>query len=201
MANSPLKRKYSEMASDDISCRETVSRSGRVRKPKVFYDPSTVKNDVKRRSMPVAIETVKAKKSGKILESETVQKSDKVLLQEKEKLKQKQTQAAALINNRRRTICASSYLVPTDGKGCIVCSRSDVKKGRFVNCIDCDNRGHFTCLRNDKLFKTADQEHNWQCPTCKICDYCKKFKPHVRIIFHLKIFFNQFMFRNIKKKI
>lgn len=178
MANSPQKRKHTEMGSEE---NVSTSRSGRIRKPKVFYDPSTVKFDAKRRSMPI-METAKVKKVVKLAEPVPLPKADKVLIQEMKN--HKETQNAATINNRRQTICASSYSIIGDGgSGCIVCNRSDIKKGRFVNCIDCNNRGHFTCLRNDKLYKTADQEHNWQCPTCKICEHCNKFKPNVSIDF------------------
>ncbi|XP_031627097.1 supporter of activation of yellow protein [Contarinia nasturtii] len=143
-----------------------LSRSGRVRKPKVFYDPSHSID--KRRSLP-NMETTKSKKSTKATESEPMTNV--------EKTKRTPPVNAATINNRRRTICAASFIIPDDGTGCIVCGRADIKKGRFVSCIDCIKRGHFTCLRNDKLFKTADQENNWQCPACKICEHCRKFKP------------------------
>lgn len=169
----------------------TTSRSGRVRKPKVFYDPSLDKKKTvgKRRSMP-NLETPKGKKAAKIAVPEKepeVKKSDKVnspkaAKENPAKPKRDQAQSAAataFINSRRMTICASSISLNDDGAGCIVCGRNDVKKGRFVNCIDCAERGHFTCLRNDKLYKTVDQEHNWQCPACKICEYCRKVKPNV----------------------
>lgn len=155
----------------------TTSRSGRIRKPKVFYDPSTVKNDAKRRSMP-NMESTRGRKP-KVVEPEPspeIKKIEKVAAKENAA---KRVVAPSAINSRRKTICASSFSLHDEGSGCIVCSRSDVKKGRFVNCIGCDKRGHFTCLRNDKLYKTIDQEHTWQCPDCKICEYCRKVKPNV----------------------
>lgn len=153
------------------STEPAFSRSGRMRKPKVFYDPSTYAID-KRRSMP-NMEITKPKKSTKATEAEPMEQ----LTVEKEK--RTQPVIAAAINNRRRTVCASSFVIADDGTGCIVCGRADIKKGRFVSCIDCIKRGHFTCLRNEKLFKTADQENNWQCPACKICEHCRKVKPTV----------------------
>lgn len=178
MANSPQKRKYNEMTPEE----PVVSRSGRIRKPKVFYDPSIVKNDFKRRSMP-NVETTRGKKLAKIIETDQnveIQKIEKVAAKENA-VKRDPTPSASTINSRRRTICAPSFSLNDDGSGCIVCSRTDIKKGRFVNCFGCDKRGHFTCLRNDKLYKTIDQEHNWQCPDCKICEYCRKVKPNVSV--------------------
>ncbi|XP_055297578.1 uncharacterized protein LOC129566069 [Sitodiplosis mosellana] len=166
MASSPQKRKFPDVSPEE----PVVSRSGRIRKPKVFYDPS---ESAKRRSLPNT-ETAKSKKASKVVEAQPeqqVKKLEKSPIEEKEKAKIAPVKAA-VINNRRRTICASTFAVADDGTGCIVCGRSDIKKGRFVNCTDCNSRGHFTCLRNDKLFKTADQEHNWQCATCKICKHC-----------------------------
>lgn len=190
MANSPQKRKAPDMTSDEL----TISRSGRVRKPKVFYDPSV---EAKRRSLP-NLEVPKSKKAVKsnVVELEDQQEDNPPApepAQEPEQIETKKpvkivitlekpkppTVKAAAINNRRKTV--GSVPVFDAENGCIVCSRSDVKKGRFVNCTDCDKRGHFTCLRNEKLFRTADQEHNWQCSMCKICEYCSKYKPNVSI--------------------
>lgn len=196
MANSPQKRKASDMTTDEL----TISRSGRVRKPKVFYDPSV---EAKRRSLP-NMEAPKSKKAVKqpsmefevppgdeLLtpepsstptpaqepqQIETKKPEKVVFIQEKPKVP---TVKAASINNRRKTI--GSVPVFDAENGCIVCSRSDIKKGRFVHCTDCNKRGHFTCLRNEKLFRTADQEHNWQCSNCKFCEYCQKYKPNVSI--------------------
>lgn len=170
MATSP-KKKNLDLAHDE----PTLSRSGRVRKPKVFYDPSDI--DTKRRSLPI-IETVKTKKV-KLM----VPEAERNILQKSlDKLKNDSLVKPGVINSRRKTICSSSTIF--DGKfeenGCIVCGRSDIKKGRFVSCIVCIKRGHFTCLRNDKLFKTTE-EHNWQCPSCKICEFCRKVKPNVSI--------------------
>lgn len=177
MATSPQKRKFPDVSPEESEKRST-SRSGRVVKPKVFYDPSV---NAKRRSLP-NIETAKPKKAAKSIEQQAgesqVKKLEKSPSQEKSK---NPPVKAAMINNRRRTICAQNVIIADDGTGCIVCSRSDIKKGRFVNCTDCKKRGHFTCLRNEKLFKTADQEHNWQCPACKVCKHCLKLTPSVSI--------------------
>lgn len=171
MASSPNRKGAG--GEDSVTC----SRSGRIRKPKVFYDPS--ESDPKRRSLPT-FEATKAKKAPKTTPNEPATDETKKLSSSLEKVpaKTKPQTVAAAINNRRRTICVPVYDEET---GCIVCGRSDTKKGRFVNCIDCTKRGHFTCLRNDKLFKAADQELNWQCPTCKICVYCHILKPSVSI--------------------
>lgn len=184
MANSPQKRK-ADSAFDD----QTVSRSGRVRKPKVFYDPSEV---VKRRSVPISVEASKPMiKSPKLPEPSPLNPSPtsnastqpelgemKPPLKKSPIIEKPKAKAATIGNSRRKTVCVAS-VYDEDGNGCIVCDRSDVKKGRFVNCIDCIKRGHFTCLRTEKLFRTADQEANWQCPSCKICEFCNQNKPTV----------------------
>lgn len=183
MANSPQKRK-ADSALDD----QTVSRSGRVRKPKVFYDPSEM---VKRRSVPITIEASKPMNKSPEQSPLTPNASPpsnvsvrpdsgemKPPLKKSPIIEKAKTKAAAVGNSRRKTVCVSSVF-DDGGNGCIVCNRSDVKKGRFVNCIDCIKRGHFTCLRTEKLFRTADSEANWQCPSCKICEFCHQNKPTV----------------------
>lgn len=201
MASSPQKRKLSEMSPEE----PVTSRSGRIRKPKVFYDPS-LPTIAKRRSLP-NMETAKSKKASKLVEPQPTSKFKKpenIPTQEKDETKMVPplvlVKSAKQItkNNRRQTICGSTNPFVDDGTGCIVCGRSDIKKGRFVNCTDCDIRGHFTCLRNDKLFKTADQEHNWQCSDCKICKHCQKLNPNVskyilKIVF-INILLNFFIF-------
>lgn len=182
------------MANSVFDDPSTVSRSGRVRKPKVFYDPSEVV--AKRRSAPNA-ETSKPKKSAKLVEpefflspspldiSEPTESFEikkpydiKVPAKKVPAAEKSRPKAASIGNSRRKTVCVAS-VYDDGGNGCIVCDRSDVKKGRFVNCIDCIKRGHFTCLRTSKLFKTADQEGNWQCPSCKICEFCNQSNPSV----------------------
>lgn len=183
MANSPQKRK-ADVALDEPA---TVSRSGRVRKPKVFYDPSEVV--AKRRSVPISVEASKPiqTKSIKFTEPQSSPSSsvrpEPIEIKSPPKkvspvIEKPKAKAASIGNNRRKTVCVAS-VYDDDGNGCIVCERCDTKKGRFVTCIDCDKRGHFTCLRTEKLFKTADQEGNWQCPSCKICEYCGENKPNV----------------------
>lgn len=175
MSSSPQKRKITDVLTEEPS----LSRSGRVRKPKVFYDPSV---EAKRRSMP-NMETAKLKKPMKAekihldFDITEIKKPEKTTVPP-EKVKRDPPVNAAAINARRKTVCAVVY---DTENGCIVCNRSDIKKGRFVDCINCIKRGHFTCLRNHKLYKTADQEHNWQCPACKVCEYCRKSKPSVSI--------------------
>lgn len=189
MAQSPKRKGAALVAGTDDG--PSLSQRGRVRKPKVFYDPSEA--SAKRRSMP-NMETPKPKKVAKTtieLHPEPApietKKPEKVVEKVSPKSK-RDVPAAAAINNRRRTICVPA-MCDDDANGCIVCGRSDTKKGRFVNCIDCIKRGHFTCLRNDKLYKTADRENNWQCPSCKICEYCHTIKVNVRITsLHLMYF-------------
>lgn len=205
MANSPQKRK-ADAAFEEPS--NTVSRSGRVRKPKLFEDCVCPSDMIisKRRSLPTA-KTAKVKKplpngdlvnsspplsvSIETAEQKTPEKLATFAVPVAAKAKAK-PKPAAIGNNRRRTVCVPSGPVFEDtGNGCIVCDRSDVKKGRFVNCIDCIKRGHFTCLRTEKLFKTADQESNWQCPSCKICEFCNKSKPNVSIASFFHFEFNR----------
>lgn len=152
-----------------------VGRSGRVRKAKVVFDPSDVEN--KRRSMPI-MEVTKATKrqatAVKLIENIKVEKKSN----QDEDVAEQVFSSLATINKRRKTISVAAF-----ENGCVVCLRADIKKGRFVNCIGCTKRGHFTCLRNDKLFKTTDTEKRWQCPSCKVCKACEKAKPNVsRII-------------------
>lgn len=151
-----------------------VSRSGRVRKPKSFFDPSD--DPTKRRSLPI-VETKKLKKS---TDEPTSPKREKTAAAEP-KLENVQTKMlspseimANPITKRRQTVGPVVF-----ENACIVCSRSDPKKGRFVNCTNCMKRGHFTCLRTGKLFKTADIEKDWQCSSCKICEVCEKQEPLV----------------------
>lgn len=66
------------------------------------------------------METAKTKKPAKVPETQPkaeVKKSDSVPIQEKEKGKREPPVKAAVINNRRRTICASTFAVADDGSG------------------------------------------------------------------------------------
>lgn len=172
----------SQRSDDELSARPkspendssitSVGRSGRVRKAKVVFDPSDM--DIKRRSMPI-MEVPKGKRAPK--PSTQSPKEVPVKIEKKsddEDDEDEEFKMVAPISKRRKTISVAAL-----ENGCIVCLRADVKKGRFVNCIGCTKRGHFTCLRNDKLFKTADSEKCWQCPSCKICKNCMKSKPNV----------------------
>lgn len=148
-----------------------VGRSGRVRKAKVVFDPSDVEN--KRRSLPI-MEVAKAiKRPAAVVKLAENIKVEKKSNQDEDDAEQTFA-SLATINKRRKTISVAAF-----ENGCIVCLRADIKKGRFVNCIGCTKRGHFTCLRNDKLFKTTDTEKRWQCPSCKVCKACDKAKPNV----------------------
>lgn len=165
-------RKSIQSSPTKASAEAVCSRSGRVRKAKVVFDPSD--HEAKRRSMPI-IETEKAKKPK--LEKIEVKKSPVVQPKSPPPVIEKKVARLDLpipINKRRQTIN-----VVCDNP-CIVCTRSDIKKGRFVNCMDCLKRGHFTCLRLAKFFKSKDDENYWQCPECKICDICRNTKENVR---------------------
>lgn len=176
---SSQKRKLSEdeplQSLDDEP--STRSRGGRIRKPKVFFDPSDI--DPKRRSLPI----MDAKRPKKSKPADTIKDEDDTTKIEKEAIPMEKPKTkrlspsqirANLINKRRQTISSTTF-----ENGCIVCSRSDINKGRFVSCTDCMKRGHFTCLRTGKLFKTADTEKTWQCPSCKICEVCGNQEPIV----------------------
>lgn len=133
---------------NDVMNDITSSRSGRVRKAKVVFDPSDM--DVKRRSLPISVEIEKSKKLTKpVVEAKKVVSPPKALaIVDKidKKLPRFAVQANPIGNKRRQTINTTVCENP-----CIVCSRSDIKKGRFVNCMDCLSRGHFTCLRIGKI--------------------------------------------------
>lgn len=152
----------------------SVSRGGRVRKAKVVFDPS----EYKRRSMP-NMEPLKPKRPMKGTVS-TVEAQEEVNDSAESNEEEQTFKSVASIAKRRKTISVAVF----ESDGCMVCFRADIKKGRFVNCIGmgCKKRGHFTCLRNDKLFKTADSETGWQCPTCKVCKACLTAKTTVSII-------------------
>lgn len=183
---SQLIQKSSDEGSSQSSFDErSVSRNGRVRKPKVLYDPSDV--EAKRRSLPNMefkkpkpqppapktpdIETENSSKINSPTETSTT--DDPFKKPCNKTLSPSQIKSNA-INKRRQTIGPANF-----ENGCIVCTRSDTNKGRIVNCMDCIKRGHFTCLRTAKLFKTADTEKTWQCPACKICVECREHEPVV----------------------
>lgn len=185
----PLTQKLSDDGlSQSSSDERSVSRNGRVRKPKVLYDPSDV--DAKRRSLP-NMEFKKPKsqppapKTPEIeneSSSKTTSPTEPTIADDPFKKPASKTLSPSqiksnTINKRRQTIGPANC-----ENGCIVCTRSDTNKGRIVNCMDCMKRGHFTCLRTAKLFKTADTEKTWQCPTCKFCIECRDHEPVVIII-------------------
>lgn len=160
-----------------------VSRSGRVRKVKGVFDPSDVEVPSKRKSTPILETEIRAKK---------LPKPDNNIRETKES----SVETNATI--RRKTI-------NLDENGCQVCSRSDPQKGRFVNCIECPIRGHFTCLRNAKLISAGIGEKNWQCSRCLRCAACNNLSKSVNIevIFNndkqLTLFFFLFLQENLFK--
>lgn len=140
-----------------------VGRSGRVRKAKVVFDPSDMEIGSKRKSWSVAESETKPKK--------VVRLSD--VKKEVAAPQQPIPETVKKIDYRRKTV--GSQMVENsaaDENGCIVCSRADIKKGRFVVCIHCPTRGHFTCLRNAKFLGSAPEEKHWQCSECRRCGQC-----------------------------
>lgn len=157
-----------ETKSSDNDSSLSVGRTGRVRKAKVVFDPSEVEN--KRRSMP----NMEAAKATKRCVATTANIAS-ALVENKSILNDAELPSNATINKRRKTIGVAFE------NGCIVCTRADIKKGRFVNCIGCTKRGHYTCLRNGKLYKATDSEKRWQCPSCKICKACQEAQTNASI--------------------
>lgn len=157
-------------SSGESSGSTLVGRSGRVRKAKVVFDPSDMEVGLKRKSWSVVETETKPKK---------VARSSDVKV---EVVTPKQTtpEAAKKIDYRRKTVGTSVVAAATDGEnGCIVCTRSDVRKGRFVVCINCPTRGHFTCLRNARFLSSAPEEKHWQCTECLRCAQCNETKQSV----------------------
>lgn len=147
-----------------------VGRSGRVRKAKVVFDPSDMEVGSKRKSWSVAENENKQKKMVRI--SDVKKEVPDPQQPEPENMKK--------IDYRRKTVGSQIVETPAaDENGCIVCSRADIKKGRFVVCIHCPTRGHFTCLRNAKYLGSAPEEKNWQCSECLRCAQCNDKKQAV----------------------
>lgn len=143
-----------------------VGRSGRVRKAKVVFDPSDMEVGMKRKSWAAIYEgEAKPKKAPKTsdIKKEVVEQPEPSL------------EASKKIVQRRKTVGAPVTHPATDEHDvheCIVCGRSDIKKGRFVICIHCPTRGHFTCLRNARYLGSAPEEKHWQCTDCLKCTQC-----------------------------
>lgn len=141
----------------------SVGRSGRVRKAKVVFDPSDDQHSSKRKSAGADNESKAKKLPPKVVVEMKKEPPKKTSLP----LVEVDLPNPSMISTRRKTIASFE-------NGCIVCSRSDIRKGRFVNCIECNSRGHFTCLRNAKLISNSDEEANWQCAVCQTCSACCK---------------------------
>lgn len=154
----------------------TVGRSGRVRKAKIVFDPSDEPKALKRKSSTNTITTTLPPTA---IENEPkvkpqLEQSDEVVKQDNERKSFVPPAVSdielkpSMVSKRRKTIATFE----NEYNGCIECGRSDIKKGRFVNCMDCDSRGHFTCLRNAKYISNSDEEKKWQCPVCQTCAVC-----------------------------
>lgn len=159
--------------SNDLTGSTLVGRSGRVRKAKIVFDPSDMEVVSKRKSWSVTENEVKPKK---------VARSSDAKKEVMPTPPPANTETAKKIDNRRKTTGACvAIAAATDENGCIVCMRSDIKKGRFVVCINCTTRGHFTCLRNAKFLCSAPEEKHWQCAKCLRCAQCNDTKKEVSI--------------------
>lgn len=142
----------------ETSATEQGGRGSRIRKAKVVFDPSN-EQAAKRRA---TIGNIEPEAKSKPTPPKTTESKKEINGRRSLELPIK-----AIDTNRRNTITEFD-------NGCIVCSRSDVKKGRFVYCIQCSTRGHFTCLRNGKLLSSSDDEPTWQCASCQTCNICYK---------------------------
>lgn len=155
-------------SSNESAGSAMVGRSGRVRKAKVVFDPSDMDMGTKRKSWSVTETEVKPKKlprASDVVKKEVPSSPPSL-------------ETAKKVDHRRKTV--GTLVAPgEDENGCIVCTRSDVKKGRFVVCINCPTRGHFTCLRNAKFLSSAPEEKHWQCDKCLRCAQCNDTKKAV----------------------
>lgn len=165
----------------NVTDPDNTGRGSRIRKAKIVFDPSDGPI-AKRQSIQKSRESNKKESlSNRIsIESATVSSSSLAstptpstptpaepdeLVAEIIELEPPAQVVAKPIDKRRKTTNEID-------NGCIVCGRTDVKKGRFVYCSDCCARGHFTCLRNFKLISSPCEEATWQCSTCQTCGIC-----------------------------
>lgn len=140
----------------ETSTNEKGGRGSRIRKAKVVFDPSDGLA-VKRRA------TISSSESDTKTKSQSLKTMDV----------KRETNGKRLVEWPTKTIDFSRRNTITNiEKGCIVCARSDIKKGRFVYCLHCSTRGHFTCLRNNKMISTSNEEATWQCVSCQTCNVC-----------------------------
>lgn len=165
---------------------------GRIRKAKVVFDPSAEQTITKRRltiAAPngIANEDTATTSTSASPTTTTTTTTTTVTTKPKKDL-------SAILKRRATEILSSNRDRIMNGSlgaenGCIVCTRTDVKKGRFVNCKDCGARGHFTCLRNSKMICTSEEELHWQCPTCQTCAICYESAIVVSIFFLGSLYF------------
>lgn len=76
--------------------------------------------------------------------------------------------------NQRNHACQGARIVneqpAAGGSDCMRCSKS-IKNANFVNCSNCETKGHFGCLRKAKLLRSKGDTHRWRCQQCLTC-YC-----------------------------
>lgn len=148
------------------SSKMKPTRSGRVPKPKPIWDPTEKFCELRRQRR-----NLEAQKAQKLKESIAEESKELPKAQALFEMKSPHFPVVAnsIGNKRRQTISTAVCENP-----CIVCDRSDTKKGRFVDCIgmNCFRRGNLSCLRSAKYFKAEDDEDHWRCPQCKICKNC-----------------------------
>lgn len=62
----------------------------------------------------------------------------------------------------------------TSGGVCSVClvQKSRRSNDRLVECRDCNNKAHLTCLQSGSGILKPRPDNTWQCPHCKTCVVC-----------------------------
>lgn len=117
----------------------------RVPKPKIIHDPTL--EECKRRMLRRSIEAEKSQKLAEaIINGNDVPPKAPAMVDQK--LPTFPIRANHIGSKRRQTISTSTTVCANP---CIVCERSDRKKGRFVNCINCLSRGNLSCLRSGEF--------------------------------------------------
>lgn len=62
----------------------------------------------------------------------------------------------------------------TSGGVCSVCliQKPRGSNDRLVECRDCNNKAHLSCLQNGSGILKLHPDNTWQCPHCKTCVVC-----------------------------
>lgn len=146
----------------------------RVRKAKVVFDPSEDQQQTTKKRLSHALSDGTETKSKSPMTASKLDKIMKVL----PSIKKRRATEGVILDNANQEGCRT---FDEYENGCIVCTRADVRKGRFVYCTDCSSRGHFTCLRNRKLISSSDEEPTWQCGNCQACNVCYESAVHTYV--------------------